>query len=305
VLENRQVVLAVKTLAAIDTALEKDQGNLFRHFLEKVIPHIGDAFRQDDGSQRTHLGASILGGDCGRSVWMSFRWFTKKKFDGRILRLFSRGHLEEARFIALLLMIGVQVFQQDANGNQYRISFAEGHGGGSGDGVGIGVPDVPDGTATLLEFKTHGEKSYLALAKVGVREAKFEHYVQMQLYMGKMGLPVALYGAVNKNTDHLHLEIITFNQEVFNQFIDRGEKFVEAKEPPPKINNSPGFYKCSYCDHKMACHFNKQIDPNCRTCIFSEPRPNNEWLCTHPKRGNFLTKEDQAKGCEDRVAIKL
>ena len=28
---------------------------------------------------------------------------------GRILRLFNRGHLEEARFIALLLLIGVQV----------------------------------------------------------------------------------------------------------------------------------------------------------------------------------------------------
>ena len=42
-----------------------------------------------------------------------------------MLRLFNRGHIEEARFIAMLLTIGMPVYQQDAEGKQFRIHFGE------------------------------------------------------------------------------------------------------------------------------------------------------------------------------------
>ena len=118
------VMLAVKTLEAIDSALEKDQGGKYRQILGTVIPHMADAFRGADEGFRTHLGASLIGGECSRALWYGFRWATKPKFSGRILRLFNRGHLEEARFISLLLMIGCTVYQQDEKGNQFRISGA-------------------------------------------------------------------------------------------------------------------------------------------------------------------------------------
>ena len=272
--------LAVKTLKAIDDALEADQGNKYRHYLGLVMPHIGDAYRQDEGGHRSHLGASMLGEECPRSLWYGFRWATKKLFPGRILRLFNRGHLEEARFIALLLMIGCRVLQQDENGKQYRISFANGHGGGSGDGVAEGIPDAP-GQWVLLEFKTHGEKSFLELKKKGVRDAKFVHYVQMQTYMRKMGLAVALYGAVNKNTDELHLEMVALESTIGDQFMDRGEKIVYMDKPPTKMSESPGFYKCLYCDHRPVCHQKAVPDINCRTCIFSSPSTeNSDWNCS-------------------------
>ena len=52
----------------------------------------------------------------------------------------TEGHLEEGRFIALLLACGVEFYQHDENGEQFRVKFA-GHGGGSGDGIAIEVPD--------------------------------------------------------------------------------------------------------------------------------------------------------------------
>lgn len=313
------VTVALKTLRLIDEIMKRDQGASFRGWLGKVIPHIGDAYRTDEDGHRTHMGASLLGGECGRSIWYNFRWATKSAFIGRTLRLFNRGHLEEARFIALLLMIGCQVFQQDENGKQYRISFADGHAGGSGDGVALGIPDLPEGTYALSEFKTHGEKSFIELAGKldewrkyvdgegpftgkGVREAKFEHYVQMQLYMRKMGLAAAIYVAVNKNTDDLYAEIVTLNAELADQFVERGEKLVWMPEPPTKINNSPGFFKCRFCDHRPVCHLKALPDQNCRTCIYSEPRPGAEWHCR--LRNYAIPKETQLSGCEDYKVAK-
>lgn len=289
--------VAVKTLEAIDKALEADQGARYREILGTVIPHIGDAFRGHQDPFRSHMGASLIGGECARAIWYGWRWVTKPKFPGRILRLFNRGHLEEARFISLLLMIGVQVYQQDAQGNQYRISHAEGHFGGSGDGVGIGIPDIDALTAALLEFKTHGDKSFKELVAKGVREAKREHYVQMQVYMRKMGLAVGLYGAVNKNDDALHLEIIVLDPDFADQYLERGLKLVLMDEPPDKLNQSPGFWKCRFCDHRPVCHLNAEPELNCRTCLYSRPIQEGQWVCL--KYDQVIPKELALTGCKD------
>ncbi len=59
--------------------------------------------------QRTHLGASEIGGKCARQAWYSFRWFGGKDFEGRMLRLFQRGHDEEHRIIRWLRAAGCEV----------------------------------------------------------------------------------------------------------------------------------------------------------------------------------------------------
>lgn len=309
-----RITIAIRTLTLIDELVQRDQGSAFRGWLGQVMPHIGDAYRTGDEGHRTHMGASLLGGECGRAIWYNFRWATRSAFPGRVLRLFNRGHIEEARFIAMLLMIGCEVYQQDENGDQYRISFAEGHAGGSGDGVALHVPDLPSGTAALCEFKTHGEKSFIELAGKldewrkflegkgpftgkGVRDAKFEHYVQMQLYMRKMGLSAALYVAVNKNTDDLYAEIITLDPEFADQFLDRGEKLVWMDKPPSKLNESPGFWKCRFCDHKPVCHLKGAPDQNCRTCKWSKPVEGKRWHCSNPVCEGDLSKETQLAGC--------
>ena len=69
------------------------------------------------------MGASQLGQDCGRAVWYSFHWATKAAHSGRMLRLFNRGHIEEARFIAMLLTVGMPVYQPRVWEEQFRIHF--------------------------------------------------------------------------------------------------------------------------------------------------------------------------------------
>lgn len=291
----RTVYPATLTLSAIEDALQKDQGASYRKHLRQVLPHIEDAYREEDSALRGHLGGSVVGGECARAIWYGYRWYSTKRFDGRILRLFNRGHLEEGRFLALLLMIGCEVYQQDADGRQFRISHADGHFGGSTDGVAIGLPDLPPGTAALLEFKTHNDKSFTTLEDQGVRASKLEHFVQMQVYMRKLGLSVALYMAVNKNTDALYAEIVMLDTAVADQFLDRGAQIIALDAPPKKLNESAAFYKCKWCDFRPHCHSNAKPLVNCRTCKQSRPSEDGLWYCARHDKG--LDRDAQVAGC--------
>jgi hypothetical protein len=269
---------ATLTLAAINAQLEAAQ----------------------EREHRTHLGASVLGGKCMRKIWYGWRWAAKEMFEGQMLRLFERGQLEEPRFFAYLQGIGCDVWPVDpATGNQWRVSFAEGHGGGSADGVGRGIPDLPPDTPFLVECKTHNEKSFANLEKEGLCQSKPEHFAQTQIYTVRLGLPAALYMAVNKNTDDLHLEIIWPNPNFVATLIDRGETIVASDSPPPRVSNNPGFYYCKSfdCAFYGICFKGEAPAENCRTCAFSKPLPGGVWQCT--RYGCALTKDQQHIGCTD------
>ncbi len=294
--------IAVKTLDAINTALIADQGAKFRGLLRQAMPLAEDAYSEDEGGFRTHLGASLIGRKCNRELWYSFRWATEKKFDGRMLRLFNRGHLEEPRFVALLQMIGCTVYQHTAEGKQFRIPGYRGHYGGSLDAVVTGCPDIENGTAILAEFKTHGDKSFQKLKTDGVMSAKWEHFIQMQQYMGEMNLPAALYMAVNKNDDEIHAEIVMFDRAQYDRYKTRAVSVIECYTVPPKLNESPAWYECKFCDHHAVCHKGQALHRTCRTCIKAMPVDNGEWICQCD--GEVLSKEDQLAACETYMPIK-
>jgi hypothetical protein len=117
---------------------------------------------------RPHLGASEIGKPCDRALWYSFRWVTKKNFPGRIKRLFDTGFREEVRFLEELRGIGAEVYDCDPDTKQqHRFSAIGGHFGGSCDAIGRGFPEAPKSWA-IVEFKTHGAKSFKDLAAKGV-----------------------------------------------------------------------------------------------------------------------------------------
>jgi hypothetical protein len=255
---------------------------------------------QGDGL-RTHLGASFLGRRCSREIWYRWRWFKIKAFSGRMLRLFARGHLEEQRFVEYLDKIGGRIRRFDENGKQFLFSDLGGHIGGSGDGL-VTHLDAFGLTGTgLLEFKTHGEKSFLKLKQVGLVSAKIEHYVQMQLYMGYFKLAWGLYFAVNKNTDELHCEWVQFKPEVHEMYRQRGIDIVGARRPPPRISNDRTWWECKFCDYHEICHHNEVPAKNCRTCIYSDAKPDATWYCEHWRA--TIPPEAMRQGCGDHVAI--
>lgn len=304
------------TLQAIDEALVRDEGSVFKGNQRRVLPHIGDAYSEENDPYRTHLGASVIGSKCARAAFYGHRWVSRKapkgkkgepktKAHARMIRLWNRGHLEEGRFISLLLMIGCRVYQQDEQGRQFRISALGGHFSGSGDGIVIGIPDLPPGVPALSEFKTHSEKSFRALVDDGVREAKPEHYVQMQEYMHHMGLMYAVYVAVNKDTDELHAEIVMYDRPVAEAFLERAKQILFNCEPPPRLPGAtPAYQQCKYlCDFSDVCYSTVKPDRNCRTCDHLRFFEDGRTVCLLKEifpatQGQSLSKEEQLRGCE-------
>lgn len=75
----------------------------------KIVELIDQATAVNNQEPRHHLGASEIGGHCMRAVWYSFRGVASQTHEGRMLRLFNRGHEEEDRLIRWLRMAGAEV----------------------------------------------------------------------------------------------------------------------------------------------------------------------------------------------------
>ncbi len=272
--------VATKTIAAINAALEQDQGAAYRKALQKILPTIGDAYRGLDPGYREHLGASVIGDSCARKLWYQFNWaLPVEKHEGRVLRLFNRGHLEEGRVLALLETAGMEV-HSTVDGKQIKFKDHGGHFAGSLDGVRVGVPDVPADTPCVLEIKTHGAKSYEKLVASGVRAAKPMHYSQMQTYMQQLELSHALYFAVRKDDDAIHLEIVDFDKAHADQMNKRAKTIILRKEPPNGVGTSPAWFECKWCPAVKVCHHGAPPEKNCRTCAHRLPSMGGGWDCS-------------------------
>lgn len=292
------IILADKSLAAIERALRADQGARFRTELGIAIQQCDDAF---DGSEqspfRSHLGASLLGRECYRELWYNFRWVKKSKHIGQTIRLFNRGHLEEARFVALIRMCGWQIWQVDKKGKQFRISDHGGHYGSAIDGVIKGIPEFPD-EPVMGEFKTSNDKNFAKMKKMGVAGAKPEHVVQMRQYMKYMKLRACLYLVVNKNTDELYGEIIMASPEQAEMDTDKAGRIVFSQIPPERLYDNSASFGCKFCDFRDICFKGAGTEVNCRTCQYSEPLADGSWRCNNQKlKSKTLSKADQLKGC--------
>ena len=243
--------------------------------------------------KRDHLGGSLIGHECQRAIWLSFRWAIKPEFSGRILRLFQTGQREEERIVYNLQSIGLEIYDKDPDTwKQIRVKLNE-HCGGSIDAIGRGFKEAKD-KWHILEFKTHNDKSFKDLLKNGVKVSKPQHYAQMTFYTGLMQKERAYYIAVNKNTDEIYSERIKLDNKFFKQLCLKADAIIDSKTLPVGISDNPEFYKCKWCDYYKFCHGSKPVEKNCRTCKYSSPLPQGGWGC---EIIGLLTPEKQREGC--------
>lgn len=268
---------------------------------------IDAAHERQQEPPRPHMGCSQLGHPCDRWLWLSFRWAVVEQFPGRVLRLFRRGRNEEATIVADLRAAGVSIHSTE--GAQSRVSFGC-HISGSIDGIiEYGVPEAPQ-KRHIVEFKTHGLKSFEDLLKNGVASSKPQHWTQMQLYMlgtimgtgiSTPGIDRALYVAICKDDDRIYTERVKFDADHAQKILDRGKRIVLADEMPPPISTNPSWYQCKFCAAHEFCHktkLTKQV--NCRTCAWSTAKDDGTWRCER-HGADDIPVEFQRTGCEDHA----
>jgi hypothetical protein len=260
----------------------------------------------DNDWRRDHLGASVLGHKCDRYLWQTFRWVGQKPFDGRMLRLLERGKREESWLVDDLRRLGIQVWDHDPEtGEQWRVRW--GHVGGGCDFVLLGILEAPD-VPHLGELKTSNAKQFERLKEKGVKQAKPEHYVQMQVYMHGLGLTFALYLCVCKDNDQLYTERVAYDQAFAEAAIERGQRIVAMPEPPPRqldrdfppcmLTSKDGTqWPCSFFDQ---CWKGGIPAKNCRTCVSCDVL-DDEVRCVI--YGKSLDGDAQRAGCSSHLSI--
>lgn len=244
---------------------------------------------------RPHMGVSLLGHHCDRWLWINFRWAVVEDFDGRILRLFRRGHKEEDTIISDLRHIGI-----DIRSSQRRVDFGN-HVSGSLDGViESGVPEAPK-ARHVAEFKTHSKKSFDDMVKNGVEKSKPQHFVQMQVYMHGTQINRALYLAVCKDNDSIYTERVKYDKKVAEDAITKGKRIAMSDRMPEPISADPSWYQCKFCAAHSFCHKaepTKQI--NCRTCAHSTAMADSTWRCERHD-ADAIPEDFQHEGCSDHI----
>lgn len=135
-----------------------------RMLLEDIDNYCATVY--DDGF-RNHLGASLIGHECSRFLWYSFRWCFREKHDGRQQRLFNRGHREEERFVEWLEGIGAKVWFENREGLMF-------HPEGDSYWIQENAEDFGDGLSYLVTDDHPFYKDHIARAKIqGVKFPQF------------------------------------------------------------------------------------------------------------------------------------
>jgi CRISPR/Cas system-associated exonuclease Cas4 (RecB family) len=267
--------------------------------------------RGDSETKRHYLGGSAIGSHCERALWYGFRHMTEEDFDGRMYRLFHRGHNEEITFVKELRAVGVEVHEVDANGAQFAVSAVGGHFGGHMDGVAKGLLEARE-KWHVLEFKTHSAKSFADVKAKGVREAKPQHFDQMQVYMKLSKLDRAYYLAVNKDTDELYSERIRYDAAEGDRIMAKAERIITSQNPPDRPYSRSDYYLCKWCPAQKLCWSDTKTSTepavpvpllSCRQCMHATPELDGEarWSCAKHKKD--LTFTEQCNPCESMLFI--
>tara|TARA_R100000935_G_scaffold5325_1_gene12254 strand:+ start:7999 stop:8952 length:954 start_codon:yes stop_codon:yes gene_type:complete len=215
------------------------------------------------------ISASKLGKECDRELWYDLRWVSPAEvFDGRKLRIFERGNIEEDRVIEDLKRAGLSVDEVNPNtGKQWRFALARGFLRGKADGRVSGVIEAPK-TVHTLEIKSARAADWRGVLEHGLRKHKPDHWHQLHSGMAGLGDDRGLYVMVNKDTEEILTERINFEPEEVTRQEARVERLLDDHIGPMRASDDPAAFVCRFCKHKATCHDGAPARRNCRTCVF-------------------------------------
>lgn len=248
---------------------------------------------------RVRLGASEVGSDCHRDLWMGIRWASPVRAPkGQKVKIFRRGDREEDRIVADLRAVGWNIFERDdSTGKQWEFTFARGHATCRLDGA----ANDPRGRFAstnswfVLEAKTHNNKSFVQLTRHGIQQAHPKHYAQVQIGMQLSGMKEAIYAARNKDNEEDRFIRVEHDPQAAAGYISKAEIIVDSKDAPTRISIDPDWFRCRMCDNRDVCHGIELPQRNCRTCALVEVRDAGVWHCS--KHDKSLTLDAQQRGC--------
>lgn len=222
-----------------------------------------DAGLQANRSQevpRQYLGASRLGVACTRALQYEFAKAPVdygREVEGRLLRIFERGHRMEDAMVGWLRAAGFDLRTRKANGEQFGFSVADGRVQGHVDGVIVAGPEgfrYP----CLWEMKCLGNKSWRELEKHRLAVAKPIYAAQVATYQAYLELHEhpALFTALNADSMEIYAEWVPFDAALAQRMSDRAATIITATaagELLPRAFTESTHFECRMCSWQDRC----------------------------------------------------
>ena len=220
-----------------------------------------------DQQPRDYLGASRLGVACERALQYEYAGAPVdpgRGFSGRILRVFEVGHTLEDLAIRWLRLAGFDLYTRKANGDQFGFSAAGGRLQGHVDGIVAAAPaELNLGVPLLFECKTMNDRSWRDTVKHGVAASKPVYAAQVAVYQAYMEATIpgiaqnpALFTAINKDSQEIHVELLPFDGGLAQRMSDRAVRVIaatEAGELLPRHATTPTHFECKACSWQDRC----------------------------------------------------
>lgn len=209
---------------------------------------------------RTYLGGSRLGHHCDRALQYEYTHTPKdegREFNGKVLRIFQRGHAAEDWAVAWFRSAGFDLRTRGADGEQFGFSVLDGKIRGHCDGVFVGGPAYLQYPA-LWECKCLNNKNWQKVQREKLAKAKPIYDGQVAVYQAYFQLTdnPAIFTAINADTMDLYHEIVPFNGELAQACSDRGVRVVracEARQLLPRCTDRADWWECKFCDYRKRC----------------------------------------------------
>src|ERR1700749_26919 len=191
------------------------QKNILTKKIEKYQENIQDA-------PRDYIGASSIGADCWRQIWCEFKGEKSNNITPQTRRTWDIGKNLEGLVIEWLSKSGLAITNYPWHLGSLEVTAFRGH---------IDALLVDKDKNIIVEIKTAKDSSFNNFVTKGLKLWNPQYYAQVQSYMGMSGIFSAYIVVLNK-----------------------AKEISEAVTPPPRINNSPLWYKCKTCKYHGVCH---------------------------------------------------
>jgi len=219
---------------------------------------------------RLYMGASMMGHECSRYVWLNYRGFKGESSNpyksddhpGRVFAIFQQGHDIEEMIIRAL---GGLVEDEQV---PVTLPPIRGH----ADGV-LRI----DGKRELLEIKSANKRRFKLFKDKGVEEVEPKYFVQMQVYMHLLLLHQGRFLVMCKDDSEIHVETVPYNRAKATQAIERARALANCGEPE-KIDETGSHPLCTFCEYRRYCHASIELNIPKKACL----------NCEHLSRGHCL-----------------
>lgn len=255
---------------------------------------------------RTYLGASSIGHECTRYLWLSFRKAFLNHIDAASEKRFADGHYSEDVVARRMIESGIELQTVDPDtGRQFAISDCGGWFRGHKDGIIENwAHDVDvNGEDYIWEHKC-SEKSSKALKlceqdeHTALKKWNEIYYDQAQTYMHHSGIHkhlTTISPPGSRDKGEVVIETL-YDKKEYERIKQKAESIITSDRMPQGVCYNETDYRTRFCSAANVCFGNYVHRPTCNNCAYVTFHTDGDRKATCGKFNNQFQSPEQMMG---------